>query len=236
MSTPVGLRKGAWTEEEDKLLRKCIEKYGEGKWHQVPINAGLNRCRKSCRLRWLNYLKPNIKRGDFTPDEDDLIIRLHKLLGNRWSLISGRLLRRTANDVKNHWNSRLQKKVLAREEGKSKTQKTTKATILKPRPRTFKRIAPFSSRENITIEPNILITDQNSENLSPSSSSSKPVEDECTQWWSNLLDYVKIDGETKPRSNAISLELQEEDHFWNDFSLDKDIWQLLSSENDIVMQ
>ncbi|KAL2241457.1 UNVERIFIED_CONTAM: Transcription factor MYB1, partial [Sesamum indicum] len=72
-----GLRKGAWTKEEDILLTKCIDKYGEGKWHQVPIRAGLNRCRKSCRLRWLNYLRPNIKRGLFTKDEVDLIVRLH---------------------------------------------------------------------------------------------------------------------------------------------------------------
>ncbi|KAL1090391.1 hypothetical protein V6Z11_D07G085100 [Gossypium hirsutum] len=71
---------------------------------------GLNRCRKSCRLRWLNYLKPNIKRGHFAADEVDLIIRLHNLLGNRWSLIAGRLPGRTANDVKNYWNTHLLKK------------------------------------------------------------------------------------------------------------------------------
>ncbi|KAB2611780.1 transcription factor MYB114-like [Pyrus ussuriensis x Pyrus communis] len=69
------MRKGAWTREEDDLLRQCIEIHGEVKWHL---------CRKSCRLRWLNYLKPNIKRGDFTEDEVDLMIRLHKLLGNRY--------------------------------------------------------------------------------------------------------------------------------------------------------
>ncbi|XP_019055397.1 PREDICTED: transcription factor MYB114-like [Nelumbo nucifera] len=79
----LGLRKGAWTKEEDILLRKCIERYGEGKWCLVPLRAGLNRCRKSCRLRWLNYLRSDIKRGKFTLDEVDLIIRLHKLLGNR---------------------------------------------------------------------------------------------------------------------------------------------------------
>nr|WRO64718.1 MYB transcription factor protein [Rosa persica] len=78
----LGVRKGAWTREEDDLLRHCMKTHGEEKWHQVPSKAGLNRCRKSCRLRWLNYLKPNIKRGGFTEDETDLIFRLHKLLGN----------------------------------------------------------------------------------------------------------------------------------------------------------
>ncbi|EYU44570.1 hypothetical protein MIMGU_mgv1a023318mg, partial [Erythranthe guttata] len=79
----VGVRKGAWTKEEDQLLRKCVQTYGEGKWHLVPLRTGLNRCRKSCRLRWLNYLRPNLKRGIFNQDEIDLIVRLHRLLGNR---------------------------------------------------------------------------------------------------------------------------------------------------------
>ncbi|KAI3848374.1 hypothetical protein MKW98_005754 [Papaver atlanticum] len=113
-----GVRKGAWCEKEDLLLRRCIEKYGEGKWRQVPLRAGLNRCRKSCRLRWCNYLKPNIKRGEFEADELDLIMRMHKLLGNRqvdklaklWSIIAGRLPGRTANDIKNLYNTRLKKK------------------------------------------------------------------------------------------------------------------------------
>ncbi|KAJ8762767.1 hypothetical protein K2173_017582 [Erythroxylum novogranatense] len=105
----------AWTEEEDHLLKKCIEQYGEGKWHRIPLLAGLNRCRKSCRLRWLNYLRPNIKRGSFEKEEIDLIIKLHKLLGNRWSLIAGRLPGRTANDVKNYWNCHLSKRLSAQE-------------------------------------------------------------------------------------------------------------------------
>ncbi|KAJ4706928.1 GDP-L-galactose phosphorylase 1-like [Melia azedarach] len=86
MERSSGVRKGAWTKEEDNLLRSCMEKYGEAKWHQVPLRAGLNRCRKSCRMRWLNYLSPSIKRGKFAEDEVDLITRLHKLLGNRQDL------------------------------------------------------------------------------------------------------------------------------------------------------
>ncbi|XP_012832530.1 PREDICTED: trichome differentiation protein GL1-like [Erythranthe guttata] len=112
-STPVtSVRKGAWTKEEDFLLTKFVKKHGEGKWHQIPIKTGLKRCRKSCRLRWLNYLKPGRKRGPFSDDEIDLVLRLRKLLGNRWSLIAGRIPGRTANDVKNYWNTHLHKKLL----------------------------------------------------------------------------------------------------------------------------
>nr|BAJ05399.1 transcription factor R2R3-MYB [Lilium hybrid division I] len=109
------VRKGAWTQVEDDLLKRCIERHGVVRWSRVPQLAGLNRCRKSCRLRWLNYLDPRIRRGQFEEDEDDLIIRLHKLLGNRWSLIAGRLPGRTANDVKNYWNSHLSKKLIPQE-------------------------------------------------------------------------------------------------------------------------
>ncbi|KAK2359455.1 hypothetical protein P8452_63667 [Trifolium repens] len=115
------LRKGAWTKLEDDLLKDCIQRYGVGKWHLVPQRAGLKRCRKSCRLRWLNYLNPNIKRGEFSQDEVDLMIKLHKLLGNRWSLIAGRLPGRTSNDVKNYWNTNMRSK----KKGKNRNNETT---------------------------------------------------------------------------------------------------------------
>ncbi|XP_062097323.1 transcription factor MYB1-like [Humulus lupulus] len=107
----VGLNKGAWTVLEDKILTAYIEAHGEGQWRNLPKKAGLKRCGKSCRLRWLNYLRPDIKRGNISPDEEDLIIRLHKLLGNRWSLIAGRLPGRTDNEIKNYWNTTLCKKL-----------------------------------------------------------------------------------------------------------------------------
>uniref|UniRef100_A0A1J3FVJ2 Transcription factor MYB75 n=1 Tax=Noccaea caerulescens TaxID=107243 RepID=A0A1J3FVJ2_NOCCA len=109
--------------------------------------VGLNRCRKSCRLRWLNYLKPSIKRGKLSSDEVDLLLRLHKLLGNRWSLIAGRLPGRTANDVKNYWNTHLSKKhdPCCKTKIKKKVIPCSPTTVLpaqkndvlKPRPRSF---------------------------------------------------------------------------------------------------
>ncbi|XP_040973079.1 transcription factor MYB123 isoform X2 [Gossypium hirsutum] len=108
-----GLNKGAWTALEDKLLASYIKTHGEGKWSDLSKRAGLKRCGKSCRLRWLNYLRPDIKRGNISHDEEELIIRLHNLLGNRWSLIAGRLPGRTDNEIKNYWNTVLRKRAKA---------------------------------------------------------------------------------------------------------------------------
>ncbi|KAL5725146.1 hypothetical protein ACHQM5_008322 [Ranunculus cassubicifolius] len=104
-------KKGLWTEEEDKILLDYISVHGKGRWSRIARITGLRRCGKSCRLRWMNYLSPNVKKGDFSAEEEDLIIRLHKLLGNRWSLIAGRVPGRTDNQVKNHWNTHLSKKL-----------------------------------------------------------------------------------------------------------------------------
>ncbi|KAK4488690.1 hypothetical protein RD792_004464 [Penstemon davidsonii] len=107
----IGLHKGPWAPTEDKLLTNYIRSHGEGRWRSLPKKAGLLRCGKSCRLRWMNYLRPGIKRGDFSHGEDDIIMRMHSLLGNRWSLIAGRLPGRTDNEIKNYWNTHLSKKL-----------------------------------------------------------------------------------------------------------------------------
>ncbi|GAB2286973.1 hypothetical protein Dimus_021361 [Dionaea muscipula] len=117
-STPccikVGLKRGPWTPEEDELLVNYIKGEGEGRWRTLPKRAGLLRCGKSCRLRWMNYLRPSVKRGQIAPDEEDLILRLHRLLGNRWSLIAGRIPGRTDNEIKNYWNTHLSKKLISK--------------------------------------------------------------------------------------------------------------------------
>ncbi|CAA7401272.1 unnamed protein product [Spirodela intermedia] len=109
-----GLNRGTWMAEEDEILARYVRVHGEGNWRSLPKRAGLKRCGKSCRLRWLNYLRPNIKRGNISEQEEDLIVRLHKLLGNRWSLIAGRLPGRTDNEIKNYWNTTLWKKLQGR--------------------------------------------------------------------------------------------------------------------------
>uniref|UniRef100_A0A453LGT7 Uncharacterized protein n=1 Tax=Aegilops tauschii subsp. strangulata TaxID=200361 RepID=A0A453LGT7_AEGTS len=106
--------KGAWTKEEDDRLTAYIKAHGEGCWRSLPKAAGLLRCGKSCRLRWINYLRPDLKRGNFSDEEDELIIKLHSLLGNKWSLIAGRLPGRTDNEIKNYWNTHIRRKLTSR--------------------------------------------------------------------------------------------------------------------------
>ncbi|GFP88337.1 protein odorant1 [Phtheirospermum japonicum] len=107
----VGLKRGPWTLEEDSKLMSFILNNGIQCWRLVPKLAGLMRCGKSCRLRWINYLRPDLKRGAFTEAEEDMIIELHSRLGNRWSKIAAHFPGRTDNEIKNHWNTRIKKKM-----------------------------------------------------------------------------------------------------------------------------
>uniref|UniRef100_A0A0D3GSC0 Uncharacterized protein n=1 Tax=Oryza barthii TaxID=65489 RepID=A0A0D3GSC0_9ORYZ len=107
-----GLKKGPWTPEEDEKLVAYIKEHGQGNWRTLPKNAGLSRCGKSCRLRWTNYLRPDIKRGRFSFEEEEAIIQLHSILGNKWSAIAARLPGRTDNEIKNYWNTHIRKRLL----------------------------------------------------------------------------------------------------------------------------
>ncbi|KAG0496471.1 hypothetical protein HPP92_000994 [Vanilla planifolia] len=106
-----GLNKGRWTAEEDEILLKYIAEHGEGAWRSLPKNAGLLRCGKSCRLRWINYLRADLKRGNISNEEEQVIIKLHASLGNRWSVIAAQLPGRTDNEIKNYWNSHLSRRI-----------------------------------------------------------------------------------------------------------------------------
>ncbi|XP_073147721.1 transcription factor MYB1-like [Henckelia pumila] len=259
----LGVRKGAWSKEEDVLLKNCVHQFGEGKWHLVPLRTGLNRCRKSCRLRWLNYLRPNITRGNFTKDEIDLLIRLHKLLGNRWSLIAGRIPGRTANDVKNFWNTRMEKKSGGDQKGQAVPiqKKITKTNIIRPRPRNFSNLAikdgPVTGLMSINHDQesrNLNSINNYSHNrLQPISSSvniasqaSQEPDDQCIRWWRNLLDMAAEDELEKDHIHCVDDKREEEgltdygNHHsmppnvsTDDFALDDHIWELLGSGNEL---
>lgn len=105
------MKRGPWSPAEDLRLISFIQKHGHDNWRSLPKQAGLKRCGKSCRLRWINYLRPDVKRGNFTPEEEEAIIHLHQSIGNKWSRIAAQFPGRTDNEIKNVWNTHLKKKL-----------------------------------------------------------------------------------------------------------------------------
>ncbi|KAK1643791.1 hypothetical protein QYE76_061596 [Lolium multiflorum] len=117
------VKKGPWSPEEDATLKSYIEQNGTGgNWIALPQKIGLKRCGKSCRLRWLNYLRPNIRHGGFSEEEDRIILGLYISIGSRWSIIAAQLPGRTDNDIKNYWNTRLKKKLFGKQSRKDQRQ------------------------------------------------------------------------------------------------------------------
>lgn len=104
------LKKGPWTAVEDAILRDFVKKYGEGNWNAVQRNTGLLRCGKSCRLRWANHLRPELKKVAFTQEEERFIIEMHAKLGNKWARMASLLPGRTDNEIKNYWNTRTKRR------------------------------------------------------------------------------------------------------------------------------
>ncbi|XP_019187120.1 PREDICTED: transcription factor RAX2 [Ipomoea nil] len=160
------VKKGPWSPEEDAKLKDYIEKQGTGgNWIALPQKAGLRRCGKSCRLRWLNYLRPNIKHGEFSDEEDRVICSLYASIGSRWSIIAAQLPGRTDNDIKNYWNTKLKKKLmgLVTFSSSSSSSTTTSQKTCRPHhqtpaypPPSIVSSSPYSSPSTISSPPPLI--------------------------------------------------------------------------------
>ncbi|KAH9300373.1 hypothetical protein KI387_011956 [Taxus chinensis] len=151
------VKRGPWSPEEDAILKHFVEKHGTGgNWIALPHKAGLRRCGKSCRLRWLNYLRPDIKHGGFSEEEDSIICSLYSSIGSRWSIIAAQLPGRTDNDIKNYWNTKLKKKLLGKD---IKDDQQTRRLLAKEAAAGMR----FNSSNNIV-----------SETMSPSNNTASP--------------------------------------------------------------
>ncbi|XP_044467896.1 transcription factor MYB58 [Mangifera indica] len=122
------VKRGPWSPAEDLRLITFIQKHGHDNWRALPIQAGLLRCGKSCRLRWINYLRPDVKRGNFSAEEEETIMKLHQTLGNKWSKIASYLPGRTDNEIKNVWNTHLKKKLSLKDANTDQESKESSLT------------------------------------------------------------------------------------------------------------
>ncbi|KAJ0257158.1 Transcription factor MYB58 [Hirschfeldia incana] len=137
------VKRGPWSYEEDLKLISFIQKYGHENWRSLPNKAGLLRCGKSCRLRWINYLRPDVKRGNFSVEEEETIIKLHQSIGNKWSKIASKLPGRTDNEIKNVWHTHLKKRLSSHTSLNADDEAGTKCSL--NREETFQETSPNAS-------------------------------------------------------------------------------------------
>ncbi|KAI4316564.1 hypothetical protein L6164_024536 [Bauhinia variegata] len=199
------VNRGPWFPEEDAALKSYIEAHGTGgNWIALPKKAGLRRCGKSCRLRWLNYLRPDIKHGGFTEEEDNIICTLYGQMGSRWSAIASQLSGRTDNEVKNYWNTKLKKKLKA---GQVSLNTTIDAVTAATTPLLIQTAetqnSEFSSSQNQSFSSSSLsiLTDSNfGFNINPQTISFGPV-----QLYSQGFVDISETGANSKNSRTLSL-------------------------------
>ena len=92
--------------QEDNQLRRLVDEHGHRKWSFIASKMN-GRRGKQCRDRWLNHLKPDIRRGEWTQEEERILVEGHRMLGTRWAALAKLLPGRPENAIKNHWHATL---------------------------------------------------------------------------------------------------------------------------------
>ena len=95
-----GSKKNAWTAEEDQMLTKVVAECGAGHWTKVAAHLP-GRMGRQCRERWFNHLAPEVKKGGWSREEDQLIVAAVREHGTKWSTIQKQLPGRSDNSIKN---------------------------------------------------------------------------------------------------------------------------------------
>ncbi|KAE8803834.1 transcription factor Myb2 [Hordeum vulgare] len=235
----MGLKRGPWTPEEDKILVAHIHSHGHGNWRALPKQAGLLRCGKSCRLRWINYLRPDIKRGNFSDEEEQSIIQLHQLLGNRWSAIAARLPGRTDNEIKNVWHTHLKKRL-----DPSAQEQHEEAGAAKKRKKPAAAAAPRKRDGKVKMR-NLNALTARAAAAAPVSSPERSVSSTVTESTSTASAAAEQHGNSGSSSASASASVKEEcftsSEESEEFQIDESFWSEtlsmpLDDLNDVCME
>ncbi|XP_057531839.1 transcription factor MYB58-like [Amaranthus tricolor] len=229
-----GVKRGPWSQAEDFKLISFIQKHGHNNWRALPKLAGLARCGKSCRLRWVNYLRPDLKRGNFTLQEEEAIIKLHQTLGNKWSKIASHFPGRTDNEIKNVWNTHLKKRL--------KVKKTNEKNAPSSSSSTCNDLASAN-----TTSPNDAVLDGTNETIindtieysSSSSSSYNSLSDHLMMTNMNPSIIENIDDRNKDEMSTYptkNIENSLDELIEIPFEPNLDLWDLLHGDNEVQFQ
>ncbi|XP_062209099.1 transcription factor WER-like [Phragmites australis] len=210
-----GWRKGSWTALEDKLLAEYVKQHGEGSWNSVAKLTGLRRCGKSCRLRWVNYLRPDLKRGKITPDEETVILQLHAMLGNRWSAIARCLPGRTDNEIKNYWRTHFKKAGPSR---RARAQLLHQYQLQQQQQRQYLQSQQLLQQQQLQNQQ--LMTNQQQEQQSPP----EPDHQAVMAMMSNVLQNTECYRDPVPMSEQCVLPAADDDALWDS------LWMLVDGD------
>ncbi|ESQ35165.1 hypothetical protein EUTSA_v10008436mg [Eutrema salsugineum] len=198
------VKRGPWSQDEDLKLISFIHKYGHENWRSLPKQAGLLRCGKSCRLRWINYLRPDVKRGNFSAEEEETIIKLHQSFGNKWSKIASKLPGRTDNEIKNVWHTHLKKRLSSDTNHNANDEAATKGSLNEEE----------TSQES---SPNASMS------FGGSNTSSKEDDVQMAQTFEYFQDCIEFTGILQEVDKPELLEIP--------FDLDPDVWSFIDGSD-----